>query len=782
MKSATDLMSELLRRGIGLTIEGGNLKVRAPKGSVTPELLEQVSLNKPELLRLMQRIPTLRRRDNGARPCLSFAQQRLWFLHQLVPDNPFYNVPVPLRLSGKFSDGALQACLNALVARHETLRTTFSTDGETAVQVIAPPGPVRLPIVDLAALPQSNREAEARRLVEEEAWRPFDLSTGPLFRALLLRLSAEDHVLQLTLHHIISDGWSIPVLVRDLEALYLASCTGEAPRLPPLAIQYADFSVWQRQWLTGSVLSEQLDHWRQGLEGISQLQLPTDRPRPAVPTFAGARENLNLSPELSAALRALSRREGATLYMVLLAAFNVLLQRYTGRDDLVVGSPIANRTRAELEDLIGFFVNNLVMRTDLSGDPSFTELLGRVRQVALDAYAHQDLPFERLVEALEPERDLSRNPLFQVMFAVQNAPGKARPLAGTGLTIDRFPIEERTTRVDLEVYVRGAAEHLRVNFIYSTDLFEAETIARMLGHYERVLEAVVANPRRRLSELPLVSIGERHQLLFEWNETDAAYPADALIHELFEEQVERSPDSVALVLEGQALTYRQLNSRVNRLARYLLESGVSPETLVGVCMERGIDLIASILAIFKAGAVYVPLDPDYPESRLRFMLEDSGVTLVLTHRRLMDPLSDYQGRVIHVDSDWSTIASENAENLGSRAMAESPAYVIYTSGSTGKPKGTVLAHRGLCNVSMEQQRLFGVGSGSRVLQFSSPNFDASLFEIVMALASGATLVLAGKDELQPGPPLSRLLREQRITILTIPPSSLAYWNRSPSRI
>ena len=342
--------------------------------------------------------------------------------------------------------GALQKCLDALVARHETLRTTFRSDGEGAVQVIGAPEPVKLAVVDLTGHRQGEREEEARRLVEAEGLRPFDLSAGPLFRAQLLRLSAVDHVLLLTLHHIISDGWSSPVLYRDIGALYQAGCSGSAPLLPLLAIQYADFSVWQRQWLTGSVLSEQLDYWRQRLEGISELQLPTDRSRPALPTYGGARETLSLSPQLSAALKSLSQREGATLYMVLLAAFNVLLQRYTRQDDLVVGSPIANRTRRELEELIGFFVNSLVMRTDASGDPSFIELLTRVRRVALDAYAHQDLPFERLVEELDPQRDLSRNPLFQVMFAVQNAPGKASPLAGSALTIDGFAFTVVTAR------------------------------------------------------------------------------------------------------------------------------------------------------------------------------------------------------------------------------------------------------------------------------------------------------------------------------------------------
>ena len=473
---------------------------------------------------------------------LSFGQQRLWFLHRLVPDNPFYNMPIAWRLSGKLDVGALETSLNGLVARHETLRTTFRMEGETAMQVIGPPGSVTFAVVDLRGLPESEREAEARRRVEEEARRPFDLSTAPLWRAQLLRLSAEDHVLQLTLHHIVFDEWSVPILCRDLSALYAAARAGSAPSLAPLAIQYADFSVWQRQWLSGGVLSKQLDYWRQRLEGIPELQLPTDRPRPAWPTYAGARATLSLSAELSAALKLLGQREGATLYMVLLAGFNVLLQRYTHQEDLVVGSPIANRTRSELEELIGFFVNSLVLRTDTSGDPGFTELLVRVRRVALEAYAHQDLPFERLVEELAPQRDTSRNPLFQVSLAVQNAPSHVSPSLGTALTLGEFPFETTTTRLDLEVYVWETAGQLQVNFIYATDLFEAATMRRMLGYYERVLTGVVANPECRLSALPLLSEVERHQMLVEWNDTATDYAGDRCIHQLFEEQAARTPE------------------------------------------------------------------------------------------------------------------------------------------------------------------------------------------------------------------------------------------------
>ncbi|MDH3438905.1 MAG: condensation domain-containing protein, partial [Betaproteobacteria bacterium] len=506
----TDFLRELHRRGITVSVDSNELEVTAPKGALSSNLLGQLARRKSELIKAIkslrgfsegrERIPLLERGSGDrAEFIVSFAQQRLWFLHQLFPDNPFYNQPIIRRLSGKLDVSALQASLNGLVARHETLRTTFPTNGEAPLQVIAQPGPVELDVGDLSALPEREREAKARRCVEVECQRPFDLSDGPLFRVQLLRLSNEDHILQLTLHHIISDGWSIPVLYRDLGTIYQASCAGSAPSLPPLPIQYADFSVWQRQWLTGSVLSKQLAYWRDRLKGIPELQLPTDRARPAFLSYAGACETLKLSPQLSAALRSLARNEGVTLYMVLLAAFNVLLQRYTHQDDLPVGSPIATRTRTELEELIGSFVNSLVMRTDVSGDPGFTELLARVHRVTLDAFVHQDLPFERLVEEIDPQRELNRNPLFQVMFAVQNAPDNESPFMGPDLTISDFSGGMQTTRFDLEVHIWEAIEQLRVDFVYSTDLFDAATIRRMLVHYERLLEGVVADPECRLS-------------------------------------------------------------------------------------------------------------------------------------------------------------------------------------------------------------------------------------------------------------------------------------------
>ena len=775
--TATDLLKELRRKGVTVSVDCDELEITAPKGAMSPRLRAQLAEHKAELIRLLkdhseepESIPLLERRAGGhAEFSVSFAQQRLWFMQQLLPGNPFYNMPIPLRLRGELDVVALQACLDALVARHETLRTTFRTQGETAFQVIAPPGPVKLGAVDLTAVPEGERGEQARRLVREDGLRAFDLSTGPLIRAQLLRLSAEDHVLQLTLHHIIADGWSIPVLFRDLGELYQASCAGRAPQLPALAIQYADFSVWQRDWLTGSVLSEQLGYWRDRLEGISELQLPTDRPRPALPTHAGARETLRLSSQLSAALGAVSRRNGATLYMVLLTAFKVLLQRYTRQDDLVVGSPIANRTRLELEELIGFFVNSLVMRTDASGDPSFVELLQRVRRVALDAFAHQDLPFERLVEELDPERDLSRNPLFQVMFVLQNATSDATLSMSAGLVVETFPEAVETIRFDLEVHVWELAEQLSVDFHYNTDLFDAATIRRMLGHYERVLEAVVANPEVRISEVALLDAAERHRLLEEWNRTGAAYPVARCVHELVEEQARIRPDALALECEGRQLTYRELDDRAEHVAQQLGERGAGANGLVAVYLERSLEMVVALLAVWKAGGAYVPIDPQYPPERVRFMLEDAQARVVLTQKSLSGALRDSAAAVLHLDAEEAVPAASAGRRARGAAMSpEQLAYVIYTSGSTGQPKGVSITHASLCNLVYWHRQAYEVTPADRATQIAGPAFDASVWELWPYLAAGASVHIPDDTTRLDPARLVRWLMEQRITLTFLP--------------
>jgi amino acid adenylation domain-containing protein len=710
--------------------------------------------------------------ERGGELLLSFAQARLWFLEQLEPGSSAYNIPAAVRLTGSLDVAALEQSLNEIFQRHEALRTTFAMVSGEPIQVIAPVKALTLPLVDLRQLPEAQQEAQVEHLATESAQQPFDLAMGPLLRATLLKLGEAEHVLLLTMHHIVSDGWSMGVLIRELAALYEAFSSGSPSPLPQLPIQYADFAHWQRQWLQGEVLAAQLSYWQQQLAGAQTvLELPTDRPRPAVQTFRGATQFLTLAEPLSQKLKTLSQRSGVTLFMTLLAAFQTLLYRYTGQEDICIGSPIANRNRSETEELIGFFVNTLVLRTDMSENPSFQELLGRVREVTLGAYAHQDLPFEQLVEALQPERNLSHQPLFQVMFVLQNAPMSALELPD--LTLSSLEMESSTAKFDLTLSIEDTEQGLVGSLEYNTDLFDAATISRMLEHFQTLLEGIVANPDQRLSDLPLLTQLERQQLLVEWNDTQVDYPKHLCIHQLFEAQVERTPDAVAVVFEDQQLTYGELNRRANQVAHHLRSLDVGPDSLVGICVERSLEMVIGLLGILKAGGAYVPLDPDYPSERLAYMLSDSQVPVLLTQEKLMSRLSEHQARVVCLDKDWGVTLTENEENPVSGVKPENLAYVIYTSGSTGKPKGVLVTHQGLCNLGSAQIRLFDLRSDSRVLQFASFSFDASISEIVMALCSGAMLCLGTRESLLPGHTLMQFLLEHAITHMTLPPSALA---------
>ncbi|MBD2016401.1 amino acid adenylation domain-containing protein [Microcoleus sp. FACHB-53] len=734
----------------------------------------------------------------------SFAQQRLWFLDRLFPGNPFYNVAAALRLTGLLNLAALEQTFNEIVRRHEALRTTFRMLEEQLVQVIAPALTLPLPVVDLRILPAAEQETEIRRIATEARSHPFDLSSEPLLRVMLLQVDSSEHILLLNLHHIICDGWSIGVLLRELGTLYTAFANNQRSPLPDLPIQYADFAHWQREWLQGvgatheSPLQMQLAYWKQQLDNLPLLNLPTDYPRPATPTYRGATQFLELPKSLSEQLEALSQRHGVTLFMTLLAAFQTLLYRYTQQEDIVVGSAIANRNRHEIEWLIGFFVNSLVLRTDLSGNPTFLELLDRVREVALGAYAHQDLPFEKLVEELHPERNLSHHPLFQVVFSLQNTPIEA--LALPGLSLSPLDFDRPSAKFDLEFHLWESPEGLRGQIIYSRDLWDDTTITRMLGHFQMLLQGIIVNPQQRLCELPILTQAEQHQLLVDFNPNPS--PIKSCFHQLFEQQVEQTPDALALVFEDQQLTYRELNHRSNQLAHHLQKLGVEAEVLVGICLERSVEMIVGVLGILKAGGAYVPLDPTYPQERLHFMIEDAQVSILLTHSVLAplfnrsDCQSSYEDfsedeggwgdrtqcsarqhglSVVCVDKEADAIASQNKENPISSVSVtpENLAYVIYTSGSTGKPKGVLIEHRGLCNLSEAQIQTFNLQPSNRILQFASLSFDASIFEIVMALGTGATLYLAQKESLLPGQNLIHLLRDKAITHVTLPPSVLA---------
>jgi amino acid adenylation domain-containing protein/non-ribosomal peptide synthase protein (TIGR01720 family) len=696
---------------------------------------------------------------------LSFAQQRLWFLDQLEPNNPLYNIAAAVRLEGALDADALARALNEIVQQHEALRTSFANQDGQAAQIIAPALTLDLARTDLRDAPQTDPLDLARA----DARLPFDLTRAPLLRARLVRIADDTHVLILVVHHIIADGWSMQILLREVIARYAAR---PASRID-LPIQYADYAIWQREQFKPA-LEEQLAYWKQKLATSSPvLDLPTDRPRPAMQTYRGALYKFELPPALGDALATLSRAEGATLFMTLLAAFQVLLSRYTGQNDFNIGAPIANRNRVEVENLIGFFVNTLVLRADLTGAPTFRELLKRTRATTLDAHAHQDAPFEWLVSALAPERDLSYSPLFQTLFDLDRAPITQIQLGDVIAT--PLDLDPGTAKFDLALVMAQDARGLRGSLEYNTDLFDAATIARLVKNFETLLTSIVANPELPITNYQFLAQTERDQLIA-WNTTAADFPRDQCIHQLFENQVARTPDQIAVMFENETLTYRELNARANRLAHYLRKLGAQPETLIAICIERSLDTLVAMLGALKAGGAYVPLDPDYPSDRLAFMLEDSGAPIVVVQSHLAESFRNSQFAIrnlICLDSDWDTIAREDESNPPNTTTPENLAYVIYTSGSTGEPKGVLIEHRGVCNLATAYIREFAITPRSRVLQFFSFSFDGSVADIFTALLAGATLCLPSRDNALPGPAFADWLREKEITFGVFVPAALA---------
>jgi amino acid adenylation domain-containing protein len=707
---------------------------------------------------------------------LSFAQERLWFLDQLEPGNPAYNICSPLWLTGALDPSVLEECLDEIRRRHEILRATFAVAGEQPVQVIGPAQPARLPVVDLSDLPAVDREAAARRLTAEEAARPFDLAAGPLFRASLLRLAPEEHVLLLTAHHIVSDGWSTGVLYRELAVLYRAFRAGQPPGLAPLPMQYTAFAAWQRERLRGKVLGEQLRYWKRQLANPPPpIELPADRPRPAVQTYRGARISKTLPIQLTGDLKELSAREHVTLFMTAMAAFQALLSRYSGQEDLLVGIPTANRTRVETEPLIGFFANTLVLRGDLSGDPTFWELLGRVKAVARGAYAHQDLPFEKLVEALGVERDPSRTPLFQVMFAFQNLPdGGAEPFElGPGVAARPFHVDSGVAKFDLTMYLRDDGQCLHTTWQYNVDLFDAATIEQLARHFETLLEDIAADPGRRVSEVRLLSRAERRGIESCWTGDVRPELAGGCFHRLFEQQAERTPGAPALECGREQLSYSELNAEANRLARHLQTLGVGPEERVGICLPRSTGLMVAVLGVLKAGGAYVPLDPDYPPERLAFMLEDSRPCVLITETALLSRLRPGGGvAVVSLDADRAIIARQRAHNVESVVAGENLAYIIYTSGSMGTPKGVMVTHANLYHCARAMSEALAVTAADRYLHTASFGFSSSVRQFAVPLGCGATLVMASSGCIRDPRALFALVRESRVSVIDIIPS---YW-------
>jgi amino acid adenylation domain-containing protein len=743
----------------------------------------------PTVAALAERIDGLR--GAGARPGgtiprvrrdlalpLAFPQLRLWFLDRMLPDSPRYNMREALRIRGALRAEALEGAIRELARRHESLRTTFVADGSEPRQVVSPDPAVPTAFDDLRRFPEAEREAEVRRIAAEDIARPFDLARGPLLRARLLRTGAEEHVLIVTMHHIVSDGWSMGILVGEIGALYDALARGEPSPLPELPVQYADYAAWQRARLAGAELERQMEYWRGRLRGAATLlELPTDRPRPAVQGYEGAHRTFQLSPDTLGGLESLARREGCTLFMVMLAAFQTLLYRYTGQEDLLVGSPIANRTRPETEGLIGFFVNTLVLRGDLSGAPTFRELLRRVRETTLGAYAHQDLPFEKLVEELGTERSLSHEPLFQVMLALQNAPGKELRLGE--LRMERLLMERHTTKFDLTLFLWENEDGLFGWWEYATALFDEATIERMVGQFRELLDGVLADPERRADEMPLLPAAERAQLLAEWNDTSAPHDLPETLDRLFAERVRAHPDACALAFGAARLTYAELNRAANRLAHHLRGLGVGPDARVGICVERSPEMAVGLLAVVKAGGAAVALDPAYPAERIAFVVRDAGIAVLLTQRSLAGLLADAGAERVLLDGDREAIGRQPVDDPEPRALGDNLLYVIYTSGSTGTPKGVGVTHRAFLNLLGWQRGHPVLGSRARTAQFATFGFCVSFQEMFGTWDLGGDVVVVEEDVRRDFERLMQLVREHGVERLYLPFAALKHLAELP---
>ena len=788
MNTIDEFLIDLYDRDVKFWIEtkkNDEIKLRfnAPEEVLTPELIIQLKERKPEIIRFLEQTQTSVRSSrttiapvsrNESLP-LSFAQQRLWFMEQLQPGSAAYNIPSGVKLSGDLDLDILAKSLNEIVRRHEVLRTNFKTESGQPQQVIGTDAKLDLTVRDLQQSNEDAQEEQAAELFRQETAKAFDLEQDLLLRVTVIRLAPQKHIVLLLMHHIISDGWSMDILIKELITLYKSYIVSETSPLPELTIQYADFAKWQREWLQGEVLEQQLDYWKQQLSGtLPVLQLPTDFPRGRVQTFQGANQSFSLGEQLTQELKALAQESGVTTFMLLLAAYKVLLSRHSGQEDIIVGTPIANRNRTEIEGLIGFFTNTLVLRSDLSNCPTFKELLAQIKELTYGAYEHQDLPFEKLVEELQPERDLSYNPLFQAKFRLENLP---QPIEIPGLTISPLKQTEFAAKLDISLDMYETTSGLVGGFEYNTDLFKPDTISRLIEHFRTLLQGIVSNPDCRITEIPILTPAETQQILVDWNNTEVEFQSHLCFHQIFEAQAAKTPDNIALVFQEQELTYAELDRRSKELANYLSSLGVKPEVRVGICCDRSLEMIIAFLAVLKAGGAYVPLDPAYPQERLDYIVEDSQIGILLTQTKHQDkfPNKNQNLTLVNLDSPSAPPAScaPSASSAPPVTHPDNLAYIIYTSGSTGKPKGVLIPHRGLTNLTEHKIRACEVDENSCVLQFFSFSFDASIPEIIMSLGCGAKLCLADRATLLPGEGLLKLMRAQKVTHVTMTPSALA---------
>ena len=724
---------------------------------------------------------------------LSFSQERLWFFEQFNPNSCAYYINRAVKLTGKLDINALEQSLQIIIQRHEILRTNYFQKDGVPIQKIQTNPEFKLTIYNLPRIHKNQQDEKLNNLLSKELRKPFNLSKDLMLRASLYCIEQKEYIFLVILHHIAGDGWSLGVLTKELNQLYNALINNQPSPLPELPLQYADFSLWQKNWYQGNNIEPQLNYWREKFQGeIPLLNLPTDYPRPALETFKGSFYALNISSELVIKFKQLSKQLNTTLFMVLLTAFKVLLYRYTHEEDIIVGTPIAGRNYLEIEGLIGFFVNTLALRTDLSGNPTFDELLQRVKQTSQEAYTHQELSYEKLIQELDIDRDLSRAALTQVMFAFQNTPETSLNLSGleissygfnkrqapSNLSLSSYlnTLDDGTAKCDLTFLLKEEEGEIRGIIEFNSDLFNRDTISRMSRHFQVLLEGIINNPYQKISFLPLLTSQEKHQQLFEWNETQVNYPQGKCIHQLFEEQVKKTPENIAVIFENKQLTYKQLNEKANQLAHYLQKLGVKPETLVGICVERSPLMIVGLLAILKAGGAYVPLDPNYPHERLKFILEDSQISILLTQDKLVNFKHLKINKMIKLDRDWHIITQENNQNLINLINSNSLAYIIYTSGTTGQPKGVLIEHKSVVNLIKNQEKLFQIKSGTKILQFFSLNFDGSVWEIFPSLSLGVTLYLISTETQLNPLQLNQFIRDNSIEILTIPPSVLAIFS------
>ncbi|MBG9685645.1 non-ribosomal peptide synthetase, partial [Bacillus mycoides] len=707
----------------------------------------------------------------GACLPLSFAQQRLWFVDKWQSDTVhLYNIPIAYRIQGILDYEALNFSLSEIIRRHESLRTIFKEIEGQPIQVINSNVKANVNLVNLSAEPEYEREQLAKSIMIEEAHHAFDLSQGPLFRPTLIKLAMEQYILMLNFHHIISDGWSNGIFMKELSDLYESFIAGRPSPLVDLKFQYADYAVEQRQWLEGERLEESLAYWKKQLGGkLPVLQLPSDRPRPAVQTFRGKTKKFKIPNELLKKVKVLSQEERSSLFMTLLTGFKVLLYRYTGQEDLLVGTPVANRNQKALENLIGFFVNTLVVRTDVSGDVSFRDLLRRVREVTLEAYAHQDVPFEKLVEELQPDRDVSTSPLFQVMFTLQNAPLISTTLAGS--TLESIEMAYDIAKFDLTMAVTEMEDELQGVFEYNEDLFNESTISRMAESFCTLLEGIVTNPEESIKKLPIMSSEEQRKSLVDWNDTTKGYPLEKGMHQFFEDRVVQHPEAIAAVFEGESITYQELNRRANQLAHHLKLVGVESQAFIGIYMERSLEMLITLLAVFKAEGVYVPLDPSYPKDRITFMLEDSQTSVILTQRQLVSKLPNHDVKVICADADWDQVRQCSDSNLPRCGDKDSLAYTIYTSGSTGKPKGVQITNDALINCLLATNEHIQLNEQDRFLAVATISFDIACVELYLPLILGACVVIAKREVSTDGECLAELINTSGATIMQATPAT-----------